>query len=1121
MSNLDTAEGVTKFLRSKDASLADIVSTASRVLDDSLDIYLPGKKLFVLNLLCDRLNDKSNGKFGKWKFDINVWKLFIKTWEELSHDKLEREKSIQKLKIIEIAVILLNQSHDNEVLKAMFQVLEILLKESYIEADENLAIQLLKSFIEHKDMPVDQEKVLKWTELVRDIYTRAALKLTLEGSKKFYSKFFEECGFSLIRFLLTSNQQLSSAMVEELLIQRIFDEESTQYFQSNLERALKKQEMDAEILICLYQITVDQLAAKHMKICEETYSIISSKYPALSEKLLSILASSNKTISHEFIESIYKTEIGDKNFKDLNWAMVKYIFEIDSELASKKSSFLFKTYQSHFGLDDKVLPVGRVIVDGYLKNRELVEFFTKIWPRAIKRDELWESDSFIDKVAETVKSFSGKQLKSVIETCYSLELECHRAIFTAITKGLTSAPVRLVEAVKPTLLDQNDYFNSKENFWGIRYYLLCCFGKEFSIPDRILKPDIDLYYHYTVFRLLELQVITEYSKSNQEYFMATIKDHLGSLTKIFRRWLVIFNHFFDGETLSKLLALAHNQIVYNDIFFEQTKLTTALIKFILDDIEERVPLLLKIPIVCFNKSQKKKILNSLMELDLSREVLETIQYMLLQPSLLSKLETDSSSLLKLLKAADGDTKDITQDIVKTVWKNSIQQVKREDIEEYVIGTLANVNKYLSSSDAVVVDAPETELALIILSNTHEEVLPQGIAPSYTELKKSFTRYCIDDLNNGSSKNVPEIAWLISALVICSSDTLNYEDVKVFLSGLSGETLSDKAIQSAVFELICQTIPIDYRGVIYVLSLFTALKSEGTPELYNCLIDFLKKVTANAELFLQAYQFFVKPLRDVPAEFTGSFVQISCAFLDATTKETNSASCNSASFSFFIDTMKKSADDDMILFILSNLRDLLTSKAWLFNQYLLETTFVIINRAIRQLPDLKKQENVYILASQVMSHILLYHRFKIATRHHLILNVVSSLLEPLANGNTQSTALSTNENAGAAYARLLSNLCEPIERVGDKMTHLTTSANYFKKILRRHLPVLLSNYIHFSLKYTFSRVVNDAIILGIYSIFDVLSQAELRIVNASLDYGGRSLYKTLYNDYKDHGKWKDN
>lgn len=44
--------------------------------------------------------------------------------------------------------------------------------------------------------------------------------------------------------------------------------------------------------------------------------------------------------------------------------------------------------------------------------------------------------------------------------------------------------------------------------------------------------------------------------------------------------------------------------------------------------------------------------------------------------------------------------------------------------------------------------------------------------------------------------------------------------------------------------------------------------------------------------------------------------------------------------------------------------------------------------------------------------------------------------------------------------------------------------------------------------------------GIYSMFTVLSQNELRVVNDSLDYGGKAFYKTLYNDYKDHGKWKD-
>ena len=236
MSTLDTAEGVTKFLRSKDASISDVVEKANNLLDGTLDIYLPGKNLFVLNLLCDRLNDKSKGKFGKWKFDSEVWELLIKTWYDLNGNVLERQRSIQKLKILETAIILLNQSNDNNVLSHMFKFLQILVTESYIESDENLVIQLLKSFVEHKDLPEDQQKVLTWIELIYDIFTRATLKISLEGSKKLYTKFFEECAFSLTNFLLISNQQLSFHIVEKLLVHGIFNEDYIHYFQSNLER---------------------------------------------------------------------------------------------------------------------------------------------------------------------------------------------------------------------------------------------------------------------------------------------------------------------------------------------------------------------------------------------------------------------------------------------------------------------------------------------------------------------------------------------------------------------------------------------------------------------------------------------------------------------------------------------------------------------------------------------------------------------------------------------------------------------------------------------------------------------------------------------------------------------
>ena len=108
--------------------------------------------MFVLNLLCDRLNDKSNGKFGKWKFNKDVWNLLLLVWSKLNHQKVDRQRVIQRLKIIEIIILVLQQNNDNEVFSSLFEFLGIMFQESYIIADENSATQLLKCFVEHMDV---------------------------------------------------------------------------------------------------------------------------------------------------------------------------------------------------------------------------------------------------------------------------------------------------------------------------------------------------------------------------------------------------------------------------------------------------------------------------------------------------------------------------------------------------------------------------------------------------------------------------------------------------------------------------------------------------------------------------------------------------------------------------------------------------------------------------------------------------------------------------------------------------------------------------------------------------------------------------------------------------------
>lgn len=1116
--DLLTAEAVTKLLRSKDTSITEIVNTANSLLNNTLDIYLPGKEVFVLNLLCDRLNDKSNGKFGKWKFNKDVWNLLLLVWSKLNHQKVDRQRVIQRLKIIEIIILVLQQNNDNEVFSSLFEFLGIMFQESYIIADENSATQLLKCFVEHMDVLQASDSIVSWTELVRDIYTRACLKISLEGSKKFYNKFFEDCCFPLIEYLAISEGLSVSPILKELLIQGVFNADSTKYYQSSLERELKKKDIKEVSVIYLYTLTVQLFSAKHMEICEGVYSIMASKCPDLAEKLLSILASCRKTISKPFIELIYKVEVADKPFKQLNWDMVKHIFAIDSELAISESRFLFKTYKSEFQLDDKVVPVAEVIVDGFARNRELLDFFTKVWPKAIKRDEIWESDEFIHTVSQHVKTFSGKQLIDVIESSFYADKGSQRAIFTAITKGLTSSSANLIDAVKQTLLDRSNYFNATENFWCIRYYLLCLYGTDFTIAEQNMKQNIDLYYHFSIFRLLELQVIKEYSKSDQKYFIACIEGEKEMISPIFKRWLVIFNKFFDSDLLIKLILLGYPDIEFDDVFFEQPKLTTSLIRFITENLPARMDLIASIPIVCFNKAFKKELLNGLFVLFVSnptKETLENIQYLLGQPTYLSILETNFDNMLKLLTVSTEESKLIAYNVIEIVWKNNVRQIKNEENQKYVNDAISKLNSYLDSMSQQII-LPELEAILIILTNTKEVGLFENTEKGLNKLNEKFTNYCINTLNNCNTQNFITVRWLLQALVMLPPKSLSFENVISCTKRLDPNILKDNSIQSTLFQLICKTIDFNYKSLVYVLSLFVSLLSGRNTELYTVLKSLFQKFSKHSQLYFEVFDFFTRSIDAVPVEFNLSFAQIASIFLSTVPKDADAHRYNSKCFTFYVNA-SQSGNECVAMQILTSLKDLLTNQSWIFKQNLLEITLVIVKTGLQKLNSFANQEQIYILSTQIVSHILLYHRFKIATRHHLVLNVMSSLLKYLADGTSK---LSSNTEAASAYARLLSNLCEPSERVGDKMSHLTTSASYFKKLLRKHLSVLLSNYIYFNLKYTFTRTVNDAIMPGIYSMFTVLSQNELRVVNDSLDYGGKAFYKTLYNDYKDHGKWKD-
>ena len=156
-------------------------------------------------------------------------------------------------------------------------------------------------------------------------------------------------------------------------------------------------------------------------------------------------------------------------------------------------------------------------------------------------------------------------------------------------------------------------------------------------------------------------------------------------------------------------------------------------------------------------------------------------------------------------------------------------------------------------------------------------------------------------------------------------------------------------------------------------------------------------------------------------------------------------------------------------------------------------------------------SLYIATVNLVSYVVLFHRFRLSRRYHLVVGAVSRLMARMPR----------EKAAASALARLLVALCDPqTQALARDSDLLTSEANIYKKAVRRHAHVLLVNYIHQQLADPMANAVTEALRPGIFSVFSLLSGAELNLVNQCLDSLGRAYYRTLYSAYKDQGKWHD-
>ncbi|KAK9320551.1 Urb2/Npa2 family-domain-containing protein [Lipomyces orientalis] len=254
-------------------------------------------------------------------------------------------------------------------------------------------------------------------------------------------------------------------------------------------------------------------------------------------------------------------------------------------------------------------------------------------------------------------------------------------------------------------------------------------------------------------------------------------------------------------------------------------------------------------------------------------------------------------------------------------------------------------------------------------------------------------------------------------------------------------------------------------------------------------------------------------------------------------------------------LRKIASSKLFLKILNALESILKEKSSLVSQFVFGqmSLFLVLStsRSGPSFADDYDTDELYLRLCSVTSTILLSFRKFLRGHHNLVIRLLQNLLYPLfvprasSNGRIgksiqyhwkrpiwMSTTSACSTSCALAYSRLISNLCEPPSRSKnlsrkerlvshDRLSYsLSSAAGNSRRALSKHTPYLLVEYCYATLNYTIEPATRQALMQGIYTLFDSLGQNELNIVNAALDVAGRAIFKSVYDDYLKFGKWHD-
>ncbi|KAF6012006.1 hypothetical protein HII13_001807 [Brettanomyces bruxellensis] len=1145
--DLHTTQGLTKLLRGKSTSLDIIYELSIDLISKKPEYSLPNKDKFIFELLCDRFSQQ---KFKEFK--VCLW---IKSELDIT-TRNARDQVLAKSNIVSSITDALDEIKRTEAFKksdlvsCISDCIHLVSSYQRIRFSEDQSVSIIGNLLFFASaVPEYDSALLQNIALsVCLIYERSNFH-AIKFSKKSVTHFSGACLPNII--LLMENSSLESKSLhnrlESIVSDVLFSERNIKDCKDNLgffiNNARAQNKMTKEGLKYIFGLTVHKLGVSDS---EDIFKIFISRYPMFSSSLVPLLVLSKNSLNTKFLSNLLKGCLGKSDTNSLN--VMKCILSRNSEVGVKFGRSIMNTLIKG-KLSDITISVAKSLFQCYVNSRDVEAFVTQ-WERILPGsneqnvENVFTSREFAISCSSDFVSLPYGQLEQILKALeYSIKDDPSKcflpliSICNGLLQGVTGSSSNYMSSALISSLNKlSDYFsklindtfklNTDPRIWELYSYIFMLY----ELPVLAKKVDIkaifkcrheqknNKFFYVTIFRILEQdseQFTHRISSSLIKYFESPLCPKSFKFG-VFSRWLVLVNTLFRKADILRLVEALFNiddlkdlEFVFsNPVLHEQSNIVVPIIDHLMESYSvlgtHCLNLVNKIPVFCFQKYQRKQMIDTIVSSSVITEKAEDVIFQLLKlPTSKSLLEIEPKYIIRLFAMLKPNTDiSVSLEIATAIFTENLRMENNNyfDQTESLLKT-----RILDLQNNVF--APYVVIALI----TSERQI--GTIKVHSSRFNDLALLCISNIVNLLSKENLKLAD---------------DDIYIFCSIL---------VNFSKFSIV--DVNVNIKGMISNLG-FNKTHSDKSLNMY------IASLSANEEIFMKEWDEVLETYRSRNYEDNNTFIEglsLLSHFMNNLQKLTSQEHIQiirglvlrTLSFAQGINNVLLSTECDEISSFLTTLCTTLTENSWSLNQYSMELIFVLVskicNLSLTEVNQKADLTTMYIQLTQVVSSILLHQRFRLSGRSHILIFTLTQFMELIFERTGFNNTISSSERCAMSFERLVENYCEPSTTVftdhienNENTTGINTFANtQISKIraeLRRSLPLLIMRYLQCFLRYRTSVTVREPLSRSIYLVFKRLSDNELNYVNASLDSQIRPAFKKIYDEYLKFGKWKE-